>query len=77
MRQSARKMRLVIDLIRGARRAGGVRDPAVLQEARGEADPQGAEVGGGQREQAAQRSNEPFDVDRLRVRYAIVNEGRR
>ena len=26
-------------------------------------------------EQKAQRQNEPLDVDRLRVRYAVVNEG--
>ncbi len=75
VRQSARKMRLVIDLIRGravpeayailrfSKKKAAVQIHKVLKSAVANA------------EQAAQRANKPLDVDRLRVRYAIVNEG--
>src|SRR6266550_8227935 len=49
VRQSARKMRLVIDQIRGSAVANA--------------------------EQRALRENTALDVDQLRVKYAVVNEG--
>jgi large subunit ribosomal protein L22 len=75
VRQSARKMRLVIDLIRGrvvpeayailrfSKKRAARQIHKVLKSAVANA------------EQKAQRQNEPIDVDRLRVRYAVVNEG--
>jgi large subunit ribosomal protein L22 len=75
VRQSARKMRLVIDLIRGrvvpeaygilrfSKKRAAKQIHKVLKSAVANC------------EQKAQRANEPLDVDRLRVRYAIVNEG--
>jgi large subunit ribosomal protein L22 len=75
VRQSARKMRLVIDLIRGrvvpeaygilrfSKKRAAKQIHKVLKSAEANC------------EQKAQRANEPLDVDRLRVRYAIVNEG--
>jgi large subunit ribosomal protein L22 len=68
-------MRLVIDLIRGrvvpeayailrfSKKRAAKQIHKVLKSAVANA------------EQKAQRANEPLDVDRLRVRYAIVNEG--
>ena len=75
VRQSARKMRLVIDLIRG--RAVPEAD-AILRFSKKRAAKQIHKVlksAVANCEQKALRSNEPLDVDRLRVRYAIVNEG--
>jgi len=75
VRQSARKMRLVIDLIRGlavpeayailrfSKKRAAVQIHKVLKSAVANA------------EQHAQRANQALDVDRLRVRYAVVNEG--
>jgi large subunit ribosomal protein L22 len=75
VRQSARKMRLVIDQIRGravpeayailkfSKKLAAKQIHKVLKSAVANA------------EQHAQRANEPLDVDRLRVRYAVVNEG--
>src|SRR6266849_277134 len=75
VRQSARKMRLVIDLIRGravpeayailrfSKKLAAKQIHKVLKSAVANA------------EQAAQRQNEPLDVDRLRVQYAVGNEG--
>jgi large subunit ribosomal protein L22 len=75
VRQSARKMRLVVDLIRGravpeayailrfSKKLAAKQIHKVLKSAVANA------------EQAAQRQNEPLDVDRLRVQYAVVNEG--
>src|SRR3989442_12356331 len=75
VRQSARKMRLVIDLIRGrvvpeayailrfSKKLAAKQIHKVLKSAVANA------------EQRAQRANEALDVDRLRVKYAVVNEG--
>src|SRR4051812_48706920 len=75
VRQSARKMRLVIDLIRGrvvpeayailkfSKKLAARQIHKVLKSAVANA------------EQHAQRTNEALDVDRLRVKYAVVNEG--
>jgi large subunit ribosomal protein L22 len=75
VRQSARKMRLVIDLIRGravpeaygvlkfSKKLAAKQIHKVLKSAVANA------------EQRALRQNEPLDVDRLRVKYAVVNEG--
>jgi len=75
VRQSARKMRLVVDLIRGravpeayailrfSKKLAAKQIHKVLKSAVANA------------EQAAQRQNEALDVDRLRVQYAVVNEG--
>jgi large subunit ribosomal protein L22 len=75
VRQSARKMRLVIDQIRGravpeayailrfSKKLAAQQIHKVLKSAVANA------------EQAAQRQNQPLDVDHLRVRYAVVNEG--
>jgi len=75
VRQSARKMRLVIDQIRGrpvpeayailrfSKKLAAKQIHKVLKSAVANA------------EQKAQRQNEPIDVDRLRVNYAVVNEG--
>jgi large subunit ribosomal protein L22 len=75
VRQSPRKMRLVIDTIRGRNvneayatlkfsKKGAARQiEKVLRSAVANA------------EQAALRNNEAFDVDQLIVRHAVVNEG--
>jgi len=75
VRQSARKMRLVVDLIRGrpvpeayailrfSKKLAAKQIHKVLKSAVANA------------EQSAQRQNEALDVDRLRVKYAVVNEG--
>ena len=75
VRQSARKMRLVIDQIRGR----GVPEAyAVLRFSKKKAAVQIHKVlksAVANAEQAAQRANRSLDVDRLRVSYAVVNEG--
>ncbi len=75
VRQSARKMRLVIDQIRGravpeayailrfSKKLAAKQIHKVLKSAVANA------------EQQAQRANAAFDADRLRVQYAVVNEG--
>ena len=75
VRQSARKMRLVIDQIRGravpeayailrfSKKLAAKQIHKVLKSAVANA------------QQAAQRQNTPFDADTLRVSYAVVNEG--
>ena len=75
VRQSARKMRLVIDLIRGRAVPEAY---AILKFSKKRAAKQIHKVlksAVANCEQKYLRSNEPLDVDRLRVRYAIVNEG--
>jgi large subunit ribosomal protein L22 len=75
VRQSARKMRLVIDLIRG--RAVAEAD-AILRFSKKRAAQQIHKVlksAVANAQQAAQRQNTPFDADALRVSYAVVNEG--
>lgn len=75
VRQSARKMRLVIDLIRG--RAVPEAD-AILRFSKKRAAKQIHKVlksAVANAQQAAQRQNTPFDADGLRVSYAVVNEG--
>src|SRR6185503_16571269 len=75
VRQSARKMRLVIDLIRG--RAVPEAD-AILRFSKKLAARQIHKVlksAVANAQQAAQRQNEAFDADQLRVKYAVVNEG--
>jgi large subunit ribosomal protein L22 len=75
VRQSARKMRLVIDLIRGRVVPEAY---AILRFSKKRAAKQIHKVlksAVANCEQKALRQNEPLDVDRLRVRYAIVNEG--
>ena len=75
VRQSARKMRLVIDLIRGrvVPEAYGILRFSKKRAAKQIRKVLKSAVANAQ--QKAQRTNEPLDVDRLRVRYAIVNEG--
>ncbi len=75
VRQSARKMRLVVDLIRGrpvpeayailrySKKLAARHIHKVLKSAVANA------------QQAAQRQNAAFDADGLRVKYAVVNEG--
>ncbi len=75
VRQSARKMRLVMDTIRGqdvnqaygmlkfSKKRAAKQIEKVLRSAVSNA------------EQDAQRENTAFDVDRLYVEYAVVNEG--
>ncbi len=75
VRQSARKMRLVVDLIRG--RAVPEAD-AILRFSKKRAARQIHKVlksAVANAQQAAQRENTPFDADTLRVSYAVVNEG--
>jgi large subunit ribosomal protein L22 len=75
VRQSARKMRLVIDLIRGR---GVPEADAILRFSKKRAAKQIRKVlksAVANAQQAAQRQNTPFDADRLRVKYAVVNEG--
>src|SRR6266481_352982 len=74
VRQSARKMRLVIDLIRG--QAVPEAD-AILRFSKKRAARQIHKVlksAVANAQQAAQRDNAPFDADSLRVTYAVVNE---
>jgi large subunit ribosomal protein L22 len=75
VRQSPRKMRLVIDLIRGL---GVPEADAILRFSKKRAAKQIHKVlksAVANAQQAAQRQNTPFDADRLRVKYAVVNEG--
>ena len=75
VRQSARKMRLVIDLIRGR---GVAEADAILRFSKKRAARQIHKVlksAVANAQQAAQRQGEAFDADRLRVKYAVVNEG--
>src|SRR5947208_836927 len=75
VRQSARKMRLVIDQIRGR----GVPEAyAILRFSKKLAAQQIHKVlrsAVANAEQQAQRQNAAFDADQLRVAYAVVNEG--
>jgi large subunit ribosomal protein L22 len=75
VRQSARKMRLVIDTIRGK----NVNEAyALLKFSKKRAAKQIAKVlksAVSNAEQDAQRANTAFDVDALYVSYAVVNEG--
>src|SRR5258705_8653802 len=75
VRQSARKMRLVIDLIRG--QAVPEAD-AILRFSKKRAAKQIHKVlksAVANAQQAAQRQGAAFDADHLRVKYAVVNEG--
>jgi len=75
VRQSARKMRLVVDQIRGrsvpeadailrfSKKVAAIQIRKVLKSAVANA------------ERSAERQNERLDVDTLTVRYAVVNEG--
>ena len=75
VRQSARKMRLVIDQIRGRAVPEAY---AILRFSKKYAAKQIHKVlksAVANAEQRAQRDNVPLDVDGLRVRYAVVNEG--
>ncbi len=75
VRQSARKMRLVIDLIRGC---AVPEADAILRFSKKRAARQIHKVlksAVANAQQAAQRENTPFDADALRVSYAVVNEG--
>jgi large subunit ribosomal protein L22 len=75
VRQSPRKMRLVVDLIRGravpeayailrfSKKLAARQIHKVLKSAVANA------------EQQAQRANRPLDVDHLRVKYAVINAG--
>jgi large subunit ribosomal protein L22 len=75
VRQSARKMRLVIDLIRGR---GVAEADAILRFSKKRAARQIHKVlksAVANAQQAAQRQGTPFDADQLRVKYAVVNEG--
>jgi len=75
VRQSARKMRLVIDLIRGC---GVAEADAILRFSKKRAAKQIHKVlksAVANAQQAAQRQGAPFDADQLRVKYAVVNEG--
>ncbi len=75
VRQSPRKMRLVVDTIRGR----DVNEAyAVLKFSKKHAAKQIDKVlrsAVANAEQDALRNNEAFDVDRLLVGYAVVNEG--
>ena len=75
VRQSARKVRLVVDTIRGR----GVNEAyALLKFSKKRAARQVEKVlrsAVSNAEQDAQRQNAAFDVDRLYVAYAVVNEG--
>ena len=75
VRQSARKMRLVIDLIRGC---AVPEADAILRFSKKRAARQIHKVlksAVANAQQTAQRENTPFDADTLRVSYAVVNEG--
>ena len=75
VRQSARKVRLVVDLVRGK----GVNEAyALLTFAKQRAARQVQKVlksAVSNAEQDALKANTGFDVDRLFVSYAVVNEG--
>jgi large subunit ribosomal protein L22 len=75
VRQSARKVRLVVDTIRGR----GVNEAyALLRFSKKRAAKQVEKVlrsAVSNAEQDAQRENTAFDVDQLYVTYAVVNEG--
>ena len=75
VRQSPRKMRLVIDEVRGL----GVNEAyALLKFSKKRAARQVEKVlrsAVSNAEQDAQRESAAFDVDRLYVTYAVVNEG--
>lgn len=75
VRQSARKMRLVIDTIRGknVNQAYGLLKFSKKRAARQIEKVLRSAVANA--EQAALRQNEAFDVDRLVVQHAVVNEG--
>jgi large subunit ribosomal protein L22 len=75
VRQSARKMRLVIDQIRGRAVPEAY---AILRFSKKNAAKQIHKVlksAVANAEQRAQRQSVPLDVDALEVRYAVVNEG--
>ena len=75
IRQSPRKMRLVIDLIRGR---SVTEADAILRFSKKLAARQIRKVlksAVANAEQRAQRQNEALDVDQLRVAYAVVDEG--
>jgi large subunit ribosomal protein L22 len=75
VRQSARKMRLVIDLIRGRAVSEAY---AILRFSKKYAAKQIHKVlksAVANAEQHALRANQSLDVDKLRVKYAVVNEG--
>jgi large subunit ribosomal protein L22 len=75
VRQSARKMRLVIDQIRGRAVPEAY---AILRFSKKRAAKQIHKVlksAVANAEQQALRQNAAFDADQLRVRYAVVNEG--
>jgi len=75
VRQSSRKMRLVIDQIRGRAVPEAY---AILRFSKKHAAQQIHKVlksAVANAEQRAQRQNVPLDVDALHVRYAVVNEG--
>ena len=75
VRQSARKMRLVVDLIRGL---AVPEADAILRFSKKRAARQIHKVlksAVANAQQASQRQNTPFDADTLRVSYAVVNEG--
>ncbi len=75
VRQSARKMRLVVDLIRGC---AVPEADAILRFSKKRAARQIHKVlksAVANAQQTAQRQNTPFDADTLRVTYAVVNEG--
>ena len=72
---SPRKMRLVVDLIRGrdVNEAYAILSFSKKHAARQIAKTLKSAVSNA--EQKALKANEPFDVDRLRVTHAIVNAG--
>src|SRR5260370_16990745 len=75
VRQSARKMRLVIDQIRGRAVPEAY---AILRFSKKRAAKQIHKVlksAVANAEQQALRQNAAFDADQLRVRYAVVNQG--
>src|SRR3989442_7337196 len=75
VRQSARKMRLVVDLIRGRPVPEAY---AILRFSKKHAAIQIRKVLTGavaNAKQAADRQKERLDEDRLRVEYAVINEG--
>jgi large subunit ribosomal protein L22 len=75
VRQSARKMRLVVDEIRGkdVNRAYAILDVSTKRAARQIKKTLRSAVANA--EQRALAANQPFDVDALHVVYAIVNAG--
>jgi len=75
VRQSPRKMRLVVDLIRGkdVNAAYAILDFSKKRAARQIAKTLRSAVANA--EQKALQANEPFDVDELMVTTAVVNEG--